>query len=117
LAEHGGSPGIRDEGLLDSALRRPQNLFGYDKPTIFALASAYACGVIRNHPFIDGNKRTGFMAGYLFLGRNGYEFTATETDVVLKTLAVAEGKMNDQEYGAWLKMNSKKPERRKQRQK
>ena len=95
LSEHGGSSGIRDEGLLDSALGRPQNLFAYGKPTVFELASAYACGIIRNHPFIDGNKRTGFMAAYLFLGRNGYELTATETEVVLKTLAVAEGKMND----------------------
>ena len=117
LAEHGGSSGIGDEGLLDSALGRPQNLFAYGKPTVFELASAYACGIIRNHPFIDGNKRTGFMAAYLFLGRNGYELTATETDVVLKTLAVAEGKMNDQEYGAWLKTNSKIAEKRKQRRK
>ena len=116
LSEHGGSSGIRDEGLLDSALGRPQNLFVYGKPTVFELACAYACGIIKNHPFIDGNKRTGFMGAYLFLGRNGYEFTATETEVVLKTLAVAKGKMNDQEYGAWLKMNSKMAERRKQRQ-
>jgi len=116
LSEHGGSSGIRDEGLLDSALGRPQNLFAYGKPTVFELASAYACGIIRNHPFIDGNKRTGFMAAYLFLARNGYEFTATETDVVLRSLAVAEGKMSDREYSGWLKMNSKIAEKRKQRQ-
>jgi len=117
LSEHGGSSGIRDEGLLDSALGRPQNPFGYGKPTVFALASAYACGIIKNHPFIDGNKRTGFMAAYLFLGINGCELTATETEVVLKTLAVAEGEMNDQEYGASLKMSSKIAEKRKQRKK
>ena len=111
LAEHGGGTGIRDDGLLESAVGRPQNLFTYEKPTIFDLAAAYACGIIQNHPFLDGNKRTGFMAAYLFLGRNGVEFTPEETDVVLKTLAVAAGKMSDQEYAAWLSENSKKPRR------
>jgi death-on-curing protein len=106
LAEHGGSSGIRDEGLLDSALGRAQNLFAYGNETIFELGSAYACGIIKNHPFIDGNKRTGFMAAYLFLARNGYELTAAESDVVLKTLSVAEGTMTDEEYAAWLKANS-----------
>jgi death-on-curing protein len=112
LAEHGGSVGIRDEGLLESALGRPQNLFAYGKPTLFDLASAYACGVIKNHPFVDGNKRTGFMAAYLFLGRNGYEFEAAEGDVVIKTLAVAAGEINEQRYAKWLESNSK-PARRK----
>jgi len=106
LAEHGGRSGIRDQGLLDSALSRAQSLFAYGKQTIFQLGSAYACGIIKNHPFIDGNKRTGFMAAYLFLARNGYELTAAEGDVVLKTLSVAEGKMTDEEYGDWLKSNS-----------
>jgi death-on-curing family protein len=107
LSEHGGSAGIRDEGLLESALGRPQNLFAYEKPALFDLASAYAIGVIKNHPFVDGNKRTGFMAAYLFLGRNGYEFAAEESDVVVQTLAVAEGKVNEQKYAAWLRENSK----------
>jgi death-on-curing protein len=106
LAEHGGSAGIRDEGLLDCALGLPQNLFAYGKPTIFNLAASYAHGIVKDHPFVDGNKRTGFMAAYLFLGRNGYEFTADESDVVVKTLAIAEGKMNEEEIAAWLKENS-----------
>ena len=112
LAEHGGSAGIRDEGLLESALGRPQNLFAYEKPTLFDLASAYACGVIKNHPFVDGNKRTGFMAAYLFLGRNGYEFEAAEGDVVIKTLAVAAGELDEKQYAKWLGSSSK-PARRK----
>jgi death-on-curing protein len=113
LAEHGGSSGIRDEGLLESALGRPQNLFAYGKPTIFDLASTYACGIIRNHPFVDGNKRSGFMAAYLFLGRNGYEFTAEEKEVVIKTLTVAAGELDEQNYAAWLKANSKPTRKRK----
>jgi len=112
LAEHGGSSGIRDEGLLESALGRPQNLLAYGKPTIFDLASAYACGIIKNHPFVDGNKRTGFMSAYLFLGRNGYEFNAEESDVVIKTLSLAAGKMNENDYATWLKEDSKEVRKR-----
>jgi len=112
LAEHGGSSGIRDEGLLESALGRPQNLLAYGKPTIFDLASAYACGIIKNHPFVDGNKRTGFMSAYLFLGRIGYEFNAEESDVVIKTLSLAAGKMNENDYATWLKENSKEVRKR-----
>jgi death on curing protein len=108
LAEHGGSSGIRDSGLLESALAKPNNLFVYGKnPTIFDLASAYACALIKNHPFIDGNKRTGFLAAFLFLELNGCEFLAEERDVVVNTLAVAEGTMNEEHYAAWLKDNSK----------
>jgi death-on-curing protein len=106
LAEHGGSSGIRDEGLLDSALGRPQNLFAYGNPMIFDLASSYARGIIKNHPFVEGNKRTGFMAAYLFLNLDGYEFTADESNVVIKTLAVAEGKIDEEHYAGWLKQNS-----------
>ncbi len=106
LAEHGGSAGIRDEGLLESALGRPQNLFADEKPSLFDLASAYACGIITNPPCMDGNKRIGFVAAYLFLGRNGYEFEATEGDVVIKTLAVAAGELDEQHYAEWLKSNS-----------
>jgi death on curing protein len=106
LAEHGGSSGLRDEGLLDSALGRPENLFAYGKPTIFDLAACYGYGIIKSHPFVDGNKRTGFMAAYLFLGRNGYEFAAGESDVVVKTLRVAEGKMSEEHLAAWLKENA-----------
>jgi len=107
LAEHGGSSGIRDEGLLDSALGRAQNLFAYGKKTVFELAAGYACGIIKNHPFVDGNKRTGFMAAYLFLARNGCEFTAEESSVVRQTLAVAEGNLSETQYATWLSQNSK----------
>lgn len=108
LAEHGGSSGIRDEGLLDSALGKPQNLFAYGKPDRFELAASYAFGLVKNHPFIDGNKRIGFATGSLFLNLNGYRFVATEVDVVLRTLALAAGEMSEAAYAGWLKANSKR---------
>ena len=108
LAQFGGSAGVRDEGLLDSALGKPQNLFAYGKPTFFDLAASYAFGLIRNHPFIDGNKRTGFIVAVLFLELNGYRFNATEVDATLKTLALAAGELSEAEYAAWLKENSQK---------
>ena len=113
LAEHGGSAGIRDETLLDSALARPKNLLAYGKPSMFELAAAYACGIIKNHPFIDGNKRTGFMAAFVFLGINKIDFVAAESDVVLETLAVADNEMTEEAYEAWLKDNSRKTPTRK----
>ena len=81
LAQYGGCPGIRDEGLLESALARPQQLHHYGKPGMPEMAAAYTAGIVKNHPFLDGNKRTGFMLGAGFLERNGYEFTATEAEV------------------------------------
>ena len=108
LAEHGGSSGIRDEGLLDSALGKPQNLFAYGKPDRFELAASYAFGLVKNHPFIDGNKRIGFATASLFLDLNGYRFVATEVDVVLRTLALAAGEMSEAAYAGWLKANSKR---------
>ena len=108
LAEHGGSTGIRDAGLLESALERPQNLFAYEKADLFALAAAYAAGIIKNHPFVDGNKRTGFVAAVVFLDCNGYELQAGEADATLKTLALAANELTDQKYAAWLKENSKR---------
>ena len=108
LAEHGGSAGIRDEGLLDSALGKPQNLFAYGKPSLFDLAASYGFGLVKNHPFIDGNKRIGFATASLFLELNGYEFRATEVDVVLRTLALAAGEMTEASYAEWLKANSKR---------
>ena len=114
LAEHGGSGGIRDEGLLESALARPENLLAYGKPSLFHLAAAYACGIIKDHPFVDGKKRTGFMAAYVFLGINKIEFVGDEGDVVLKTWAVAAGQLKEEQYAAWLQENSRvrKPRRR-----
>ena len=108
LAEHGGSPGIRDPGLLESALGKPQNLFGYGNPAIFDLAASYAFGLVKNHPFLDGNKRTGFVVSVLFLELNGYHLTATEADAAIRTLALAAGEMTEAAYAAWLETNSEK---------
>jgi death-on-curing protein len=74
LAEHGGTEGVRDSGLLFFALARPKNLAEYEKPSAFDLAAAYAAGIVRNHPFVDGNKRTGFLAAYMFLALNGWNW-------------------------------------------
>jgi death-on-curing protein len=108
LAAHGGSAGIRDEGMLDSALGRPENLFAYGKPTLFDLAASCAFGLVKNHPFIDGNKRIGFATAALFLELNGLRFEAPEAEVVLNTLALAAGEMSETAYAAWLKANSKR---------
>jgi death-on-curing protein len=108
LAEFGGAAGIRDEGLLDSALGKPENLLAYGKPTLFDLAASYGFGLVKNHPFIDGNKRTGFMLGAGFLERNGYEFHASEADAAVRTLALAAGEMSEAEFAAWLKANSRR---------
>ena len=102
LERFGGLAGIRDETLLESALHRPQHLFAYGKPTLFELATAYAAGIVKNHPFLDGNKRAGFMAAYIFLGANGCEVEAPEEEVVLRTLALAAGEIEEAEYAAWL---------------
>ncbi len=107
LAEHGGSSGIRDAHMLDSALARPENLFSYENPTLPDLAASYAFGLVRNHPFIDGNKRIGFATSVLFLELNGFHFGAQEVDVVLKTLALAAGETSEADYATWLKTNSK----------
>jgi death-on-curing protein len=108
LAEHGGAEGLRDEGLLESALNRPINLFHYEKPTLFTLAAAYAFALSKNHPFIDGNKRTAFVAAAAFLDTNGYELTATEIDATIEMLALAAGDRSEQQFSAWLKRNSKR---------
>ena len=108
LAEHGGSEGVRDEGLLDSALGRPQNLFAYGQPTLFALAASYAFGLVKNHPFIDGNKRTAFVVATTFLELNGYGFRASEVDAAVQMLALAAGEMSEGDFAAWMKTNSKR---------
>lgn len=108
LAEHGGSEGMRDEGLLDSALGRPQNLFGYGRPTLFELAASYAFGLVKNHPFIDGNKRSAFVVATTFLELNGCRFQASEVDAAVRTLALAAGEMSEAEFAAWMKTNSKR---------
>lgn len=106
LAEHGGASGVRDRGLLESAMARPENLFVYGEPDIFDLASAYASGVVRNHPFVDGNKRTGFLSAAVFLDINGYSLGADEADATLKTIALAASEISDADYATWLRENS-----------
>ena len=106
MADYGGLPGLRDRGMLESALARPQQLFAYGRPNLVDLAAAYAAGIVKNHPFLDGNKRTGFMMGAGFLERNGHVFTASEPDAVLRTLALAAGEMTEAAFAAWLEANS-----------
>ena len=112
LAEHGGSAGLRDHGLLESALARPQNLAAYGEPDIAACAAAYGYGLSRNHPFIDGNKRTAFVAVELFLFLNAYVLEAADADCVLTMLKVAEGSMSEEKFAAWIRENSKKPKKK-----
>ena len=102
LARFGGLAGIRDEGLLESALGRPQHLFAYERPTLFELAAVYAHGIAKNHPFLDGNERAEFMAAYIFLGVNGQELDAPEEEAVLETLKLAAGDSTESDYAAWL---------------
>ena len=108
LSHYGGLAGVRDEHLLDSALAKPQQLFAYAKPDMASMAAAYAAGIVKNHPFLAGKKRTGFMLGAGFLERNGFAFHATEVDAVLRTLALAAGEMSEADYALWLKANSKR---------
>lgn len=104
LAEHGGLAGVRDEGLLDSALARPQHKFAYAaKPDLGALAAAYAFGLARNHGFIDGNKRVAFMAAYVFLGLNGHEIETTEPEVVTVMEGVAAGRISEASLAVWIR--------------
>ena len=103
LARFGGLAGIRDEGLLDSALGRPAQRHHDEKPDLFDLAASYAHGLVKNHPFLDGNKRIGFMAAYTFLGVNGEFLQAPEEQAVLQTLALAAGEIDADHYAAWLR--------------
>ena len=103
LAEHGGLLGVRDVGLLASALARPQNLALYGTPDIAELTAAYGYGISRNHAFIDGNKRTGFVAAELFCALNGFELVANDSDCVLTMLAVASGEITEAAFANWLR--------------
>jgi death-on-curing protein len=111
LAEHGGAAGLRDEGLLDSALARPLNLAAYGKPDVCDLAAAYAVGLAKNHPFVDGNKRAAFLAVGLFLGLNRRRLTATQVDATHAMFAVADGTMKEAAFAEWIRRNSKPPRR------
>ncbi|WP_294314823.1 type II toxin-antitoxin system death-on-curing family toxin [uncultured Sphingomonas sp.] len=103
LAEHGGAAGIRDRSMLESALARPQNLIAYGEPDIADLAASYAFGIARNHPFVDGNKRTALVVSETFLMLNGCTLTATDAEVVVAFLALAAGELSVDELADWFR--------------
>ena len=106
LALYGGAAGLRDDGLLKSALARPYQRFAYGESTdISELAAAYTVGIVRDHPFADGNKRTGFVVGILFLELNGYRFNASEEDATKAVLDLAAGVIDETTYSAFLRAN------------
>ncbi len=108
LAAHGGAKGLRDAGALESALARPRQHYAYSSPDLIALAALYTAGLVRNHPFIDGNKRTGFAIGIVFLELNGFDFKAREEDATQAVLALAAGTLDEAEYTTWLRANIKR---------
>ena len=108
LVEHGGAEGLRDEALLQSALGRPLNHFAYESTDIVELAAKYTAGIVQNHPFVDGNKRTGFVTGVLFLELNGYRFTASEEAAAQAVLELAAGRMDEKGFGELLRANSER---------
>ena len=104
IAEHGGSLGVRDEGLLESALARPQNKLAYEPESDFAtLAAAYGFGIAKNHPFVDGNKRTALMAIYTFLAMNGLELDAPEAEAVTAILGIADSSAQEDDLASWIR--------------
>ena len=106
LALHGGSGGLRDRGLLQSALACPQQQFAdAEGADIIDMATAYTAGILRNHPFVDGNKRTGFVTGILFLELNGYRFVASEEDAAQAVLQLAAGSIDEADYSSFLRSN------------
>jgi len=107
LAEHGGPAGVRDESLLHSALDRPKNKFSYERhSSLHEMAAAYTFGIARNHPFVDGNKRTAFVCGALFLELNGFVVTASEADTVVAMESVAAGNLDESQLAEWFRSNS-----------
>jgi death on curing protein len=111
LLAHGGSEGVRDAGLLESALARPRHLFHYEKADLPRLAAAYAHGIAKNHPFVDGNKRTAFLAAAVFLERNGCVLTADPGAAAVFVLALADGSVAEAGFAAWLRDNSRQRRR------
>jgi death on curing protein len=103
LAEHGGGEGLRDEGLLESALARAENLAAYGSPDVADLAASYGFGLAKNHPFIDGNKRATFLSVGLFLHLNGYRLRATQAEATLTMLGLAAGDITEAEFATWLR--------------
>ena len=109
LSLHGGGDGLRDRGLLQSALARPKQHFAYQrKADLVFLAAIYCAAIVRNHPFVDGNKRTGFVVGILFLELNGYRFTAIEEEAARVVMALAAGEIQEEGYAAFLRANAKR---------
>jgi len=106
LAIHGGAAGMRDEGMFDSALARPVNLLAYGSPDAFECAAAYAFGLVKNHPSIDGNKRVAFLAAGLFLRINGYHLKVNQADAVRSVLALAASEISEAGFAAWLRAGS-----------
>lgn len=106
LAEHGGPTGVRDASLLASALARPVNFAAYARPDVADCAAAYGFGIVRNHPFIDGNKRTAFVCTELFLELNGHRLDATDVDCVLTMLALAAGDLDEPGFANWLRSHT-----------
>jgi len=106
MAEHGGAAGLRERGLLESALARPSNLAAYGKPDHADLAACYGVGIAKNHPFVDGNKRTAFVAVELFLTLNGWKLSASDADAVLAMLAVAAGKIDETGFAEWIRRHA-----------
>lgn len=105
LAIHGGAGGLRDEGMLESALDRPRNKWSYESAELPELAASYAFGIARNHPFIDGNKRTSLLALYTFLGINGIDFVVLEADAAAMILALAAGEVSEESLTRWIRDN------------
>ena len=103
LAEHGGAEGVRDDGLLESAFARPRNLADYGEPDIAAVAASYAYGIARNHPFVDGNKRTAAVVAETFLVLNGFTLAATDAELVVAILALAAGDLTEEELTDWFR--------------
>lgn len=103
LAEHGGGEGVRDPGLFESAMARPRNLASYGDPDAADLAAAYAFGIARNHPFVDGNKRTAAVVSETFLRLNGYQLAVTDAGLVVQFLALASGDLTENELAAWFR--------------
>ena len=108
LAAHGGAEGLRNTGLLESALARPRQHYTYSAPDIVELGALYTAGIVRNHPFIDGNKRTGFAIGIAFLELNGLVFRGTEEDATRAVRTLAAGELDEAGYAEWLRANTKR---------
>ena len=106
LAEHGGQPGVRDQGLLESTLSRPRHQLEYGEPSIPRLAASYAFGISRNHPFLDGNKRTSLVVAELFLEMNGYALTASDSQCVTTFLQLAAGDLSEEQLAEWITVHS-----------